>query len=55
MLQTIGKALTVEQQRFVSANLFNFHAFLATEQGQELIRLVVEEWEKSLTNPGNVG
>lgn len=45
----IGKALTKEQQLFVSANLLRIHEFIATPDGQTAIKLFVEEMQKKFT------
>lgn len=45
----IGKALTKEQQMFVSVNLLRVHEFIATPDGQTAIKLFVEEMQKKFT------
>lgn len=42
---SIGNALSVEQQLFVSANYPNIIKFLNSDIGKEAIRNFVEEWE----------
>lgn len=44
----IGKALTQEQQVFVSANVLKMHEFVATNEGRAAVALFVEEWQRSL-------
>lgn len=42
----VGAALTIEQQRFVSAKLVEIHTFIATPEGKSAVQLFVEEWQK---------
>lgn len=43
--QAIGKALTLDRQIFVSANLGNFIAFCESERGKAAIAAFVKVWE----------
>ena len=42
----MGRALSLEQQVFVSGNLMTMHKFLATDAGRAAVALFVEEWQK---------